>query len=811
MRDPPKNSMRRSHLLLPLFLLALLVTGAPASPQEEADDVEWGPWWVVLPLDHPGGAKDVAESHAPEKRVKRFKANDDGPDLEQRFRGKDGRDVAWRLARGAGAAAPDFGVLNFVELVPDVYPAKQAAADFSMAYAYRSITVSSGRELPVFFGSDDSCRVWLNGKLVHEHDGPRGLNPKAGRFTLDLERGTNHLLAKVGNGGGAWSLQLQPQRQAHVAAAEVPQDAINEAIDRGIVYLLKTQQLDGSWGYDAKGYRNGQTALSLYALMKSGVSYRHPAVQRGFAYLNLHPPTRTYSLACQLLALVSTKDDRALAQVAEFASELEDWQGVGYAYPSGAEDLSCTQYGALGLWAAQKVGVEVSRKVWPRLLRFTLNCHNDDGGFSYRPGGASTGSMTVAGLTVIEICRQADEDGDLPNNLKRKVEEAKEAGLAWLAREFRPDKNPGAGGGGDERWKHYYLYGVERLAALLDTNTIGEWDWYNEGAAFYIKSQGKEGHWGTAYGEGEPNTSFGLLFLSRGTAALTGVRLTSRHQRLYATDVDESEVVLRGAGDTPLDLWVTEIRNDVIKKHARDGEGGFGLYVAKAEYYANGELVHTVAADPSKIWSGERFATQHRFQSRGDHRVQIRLTLAADPLRPDDPPVVLSSPEMPVRVDELVEDWMFDYPDDSLSNLVLETDHEQRASSHRNGDPPGKAFDGLLSTGWSCKSDDAAPKLTLELRRAQRVDRILLSHRTSKELNRGEFDRATKVAIHIDGKRDPIVVDMDPNEEHKTLVLLPKTTRVTELEIEVLERVEGTKHKGCVGFAEVELRLGDEE
>jgi len=803
--------MHRSALLLPLFLLALLFTSATAAAEDEASDVEWGPWWVLLPLDHPPGSAQIGKSYAPEKKSKRFKANGEGPDLEQKFRGKDGRDLTWRRARPAESAEPDFGALNFVQLVPDVYPAKQAAANLSVAYAYREIVSPRARKMPVYFGSDDSCRVWLNGKLVHEHDGARGLAPKGDRFVLDLSAGTNHLLAKVGNGGGAWSVQLQPQRQAHVDTPEVPQDAINKAIDRGIVYLLRTQHLDGSWGHDAKGYRNGQTGLSLYALMKSGVSAKHPAVRRGFAYLNLHPPRKTYSLACQLLALVSTKDDRDIAQVGEFASELEDWQGVGYAYPSGTEDLSCTQYGALGLWAAQKVGFEISPKVWPRLLRYTLNCHNDDGGFSYRPGSASTGSMTVAGLTVIEICRAGLGDAGLPNNLKTKAEDAKAAGLEWLAREFRPDKNPGAAGGGDERWKHYYLYGVERLAALLDTERIGQWDWYNEGAAFYIKTQGKDGNWGTAYGEGEPNTSFGLLFLSRGTAALTGVRLTSRHQRIYATDIEASDVLLRAAGDTPLDLWVTEVKNDLIKKHARDGDGGHGLYVAKAEYFADGMLVNTLKADAAKPWNGERFAMQYKFAARGNHTVRIQLTLAADPLLPDAAPVVLSSPELPVRVDELVEDWMFDYPDDSLANLVLETDHKQRSSSNRKGDPPGNAFDGLISTGWSSAATDAAPKLTLELRRAQRVDRILLSHRTSKELNRGEFDRATKVGVRIDGRKDQLVFEMDPNEELKTLITLPKVTRVSELEIEVLERLEGSKHKGCVGFAEVELRLGDEE
>jgi hypothetical protein len=792
-----------------LLLLALLVAGPAARARAQEEEPRWGPWWVLLPIDHPPGHEDMAKAHPPERSLKDQDAGEPGPDLEQAFRGKEGRDVRWRRARGAGAAEPDFAEVDLVPLVDAAYPDRQAAANLAVAYAYRTIEAPGDMEVPVFFGSDDSCRVWLNGDVVHEVVAPRGLDPRGDRFTLRLERGTNHLFVKVGNAGGAWKLQLEPQAAAIQGGPQVPQKAINDAIDRGIVYLLRTQNLDGSWGYHAHSYRNGQTALSLYALMKSGVSYRHPAIQRGFAYLNQQPPRKTYSMACQILALVSTKDDRTLDRLEDFAAELEDWQRTGYAYPGGEEDLSCTQYGALGLYAAQKAGVRVNKKVWPRLLKFTLTCHNSDGGFSYRPGGGSTGSMTVAGLTVIAICRAALGDAGLPNALASRSEEAERAGLEWLAAEFQVRKNPRAGDAASEQWKHYYLYGVERLAALLKVDRFGPWDWYQEGARFYVESQGGDGSWATAYGESEPNTAFGLLFLSRGTASLTGEGLVSRHQRIYGTDEGSSRVVLRAAGDTPLDLWITGIHEEEVKQHARDGEGGHGLYVQRAEYLADGELVREVPGDPSRPWKGDRYAMQHRFPVRGDHTVQVRLVLAKDPLDPGREPAVISSPVLAVRVDELQEDWMFDYPDDQLDNLVLAADHEQRASSNRGGDPPNHAFDGYLSTGWSCNYDDAKPTLTLSMRRALRFDRIVLSHRNSKELWRGEFDRATRVAVRLDGSRKPEVFELDPDEERKTVLEFKKPVRAAEIEIEVLERLPGTKHKGSVGFAEVELRLGD--
>ena len=53
---------------------------------------------------------------------------------------------------------------------------------------------------------------------------------------------------------------------------------VNEAIDRGMDYLLKQQDLDGSWRFSASSYPNGQTALCLYTLLKCGLPKNHPSV-----------------------------------------------------------------------------------------------------------------------------------------------------------------------------------------------------------------------------------------------------------------------------------------------------------------------------------------------------------------------------------------------------------------------------------------------------------------------------------------------------------------------------------------------------
>lgn len=798
--------MHRIIFFIALFVLAPL---SSARAQQESS-VEWGPWWVLLPFEHNAGASNISKSHAPEKKLKTWRAGSSGPNLNAKFKGRDKREITWRQVRESSAEAPDFGLLDFVELVGGSgYANKQAASNNAVAYAYRTLTSSLSQNLYVTFGSDDSCRIWLNGKLIHDLVAARGVNPAEDKLTLKLAKGINHLLVKVSNGGGAWGAQMQlPLSTERTQRPLVSPDAINASIDRGMVFLLRTQLLDGSWEFDQKNFRNGQTSLAVYALLKSGLRPDHPAIQRGFAFLNLHPPRKTYSLVCQMLALYSTKGSAERSLMMEFGAELEDWEDQAFAYPNGAADLSNTQYGSLGLWVYFGLGGRISERTLTRVLRFTLDCQGPDGGFGYRARGTVSGSMTVAGLTSIRACELALGKKGLPNNLKKDTLVAKATGLAWLDENFRVDRNPATTGA--DRWGFYYLYGVERLAALFDLEEIGGLDWYQEGASYLVGAQGAEGNWATAYGESGPNTAFALLFLSRSTATLSGKRKFNRHQRTYGTDTNDAQLVLRAAGDTPLDLWISEIHPDVLKKHSRDGSGGNGLYIERVEYLSDGEVIQTADGDTSKPWKTERFAFQHTFAARGFHEMQVRVHLAPEPGKEGAAAAVIASPSMTVRVDELMEDWMLEYPGDELKNLGLLTAVTATASSMRGaGDAPNRTVDGNLASGWTCEAGDADPTLTLRYKRPVRADRIVLSHRTSKELWRTQFDRATKVELLVKGRKEPILVDMDPNEEHKTVVMLPKEMRVSEVRIRVLERLKATKHFGCVGFAEVELRLGD--
>jgi squalene cyclase len=70
------------------------------------------------------------------------------------------------------------------------------------------------------------------------------------------------------------------------------QPEIDLAIDQGVAWLIENQLRDGSWAYHTTQYPTGQTALSVYTLLKSGLPTSHPAVARGLHFLKGHRASR---------------------------------------------------------------------------------------------------------------------------------------------------------------------------------------------------------------------------------------------------------------------------------------------------------------------------------------------------------------------------------------------------------------------------------------------------------------------------------------------------------------------------------------
>ena len=146
-----------------------------------------GPWRVLGPF--PGGR---AESHdrpfPPEGAL----------DLAASYVGRGGRRIAWQPLDPAAINAEGYHDLN------------QALGytEYATAYALAGITVPQPTPARLLIGSDDSIKVWHQGRLVHDHNLHRGSAPAQDSVPVHLVAGENTFLLKVCNDDGWWGFHF---------------------------------------------------------------------------------------------------------------------------------------------------------------------------------------------------------------------------------------------------------------------------------------------------------------------------------------------------------------------------------------------------------------------------------------------------------------------------------------------------------------------------------------------------------------------------------------------------------------------------
>jgi len=133
-------------------------------------------WAVVGPFDAKGN-KDLTTEHPPEREV----------DFAKEYPGKAGP-VRWQRW-------PETACVDLLRLQPNLQCA---------AYAVAHLDSPEERDAILLVGSDDSCRVWLNDRRVHEFSGSRGVKWAEDRVPIRLTKGRNVLKLKVVQGSGDW-------------------------------------------------------------------------------------------------------------------------------------------------------------------------------------------------------------------------------------------------------------------------------------------------------------------------------------------------------------------------------------------------------------------------------------------------------------------------------------------------------------------------------------------------------------------------------------------------------------------------------
>lgn len=315
-----------------------------------------------------------------------------------------------------------------------------------------------------------------------------------------------------------------------VVGQQIVAQDVQEAIQKGVDYLLARQRPDGSWS-EWLVQPGGVSALATLALLNAGVDPDQPAIQRPLAKIRSAIPTHTYVVALQTRVLCRTKSEDDLATIRNRVRWLETKQIAAgprrgaWSYPTGIGDNSNTDFALDALYEAERAGVAVNAATWRLAKQYLESSQNQDGSWGYHLGNPGTGSMTTAGTASLILSDDrvsalyARIEGDQAISLydSHSANDRIQRARVWIDRNFSITSNPGSP---RPLWHYYYLYCLERFGRVAGQPLIGGRDWYREGADYLVRHQDKRsGCWeGLTPVEDMPEitTSLALLFLCNG-------------------------------------------------------------------------------------------------------------------------------------------------------------------------------------------------------------------------------------------------------------------------------------------------------
>lgn len=143
-------------------------------------------WAVLGPFDNPRRGDDYAgleQEHGVRPR----------PDFERSFTGKDGKSIRWQRIP-AREIRPD-GSMPLDALI---------GGDECLAYVYSRFSVPTAGRYTILAGSDDGCRMWVDGKEVFCLNQTKGASPDEYRIPIDLQAGEHEVLMAVEQRFAAW-------------------------------------------------------------------------------------------------------------------------------------------------------------------------------------------------------------------------------------------------------------------------------------------------------------------------------------------------------------------------------------------------------------------------------------------------------------------------------------------------------------------------------------------------------------------------------------------------------------------------------
>ncbi len=346
---------------------------------------------------------------------------------------------------------------------------------------------------------------------------------------------------------------------------------------------LKEELRRGRFPHSA--YPMGIRSLYLYALLEAGEDPSDPLIEKTLRYVASLPLRATYSVSLHILALhrwALARGEAPLLRAGQSASdlsllgpyrrrmeELVWWllkakrsEAALWTYGMYAgedHDNSNTQFAVTALEAAARQGVSVPAELFAqigatfianatesgpssvvrvsvefgepfgRAVRKSISLRVVPAGWGYQSGGVPTFSMTCAGLSSLGTARWGIARFRRPDrSFSARLEEALRRAAAWIALRWDDLARLRPGPGQAQRRYYYTLYSLEKAGDSAGILRFGSHRWYEEEAAFLLRDQAEDGHWGRNGWEGVA-TSFSILFLRRASA-----RFRPLKQLIYA-------------------------------------------------------------------------------------------------------------------------------------------------------------------------------------------------------------------------------------------------------------------------------------
>ena len=626
--------------------------------------------------------------------------------------------------------------------------------------------------------------------------------------------------------------QAEAPPEAAPAALEV---RVQEAVQRGVDYLLEQQCFDGSFEGMAPQYTGGTTGIVVLALLKCGLSPEHPSLQRALAYMQARPPRETYTTALWLMVYRAAGGPEQRKRMEPLLKQLLEWKNQeGWGYPgewrdnywgeNPARDFSNVHFAAFGIKAAEEAGLALPKQFWPDLAQIVLGYLASEElvlgadqqkryvrGILYRREEKQPrSSITCAGAALLRLSLQAG----LPARLSRSAEAGLEALRGWLDVHFRYGENVGSG-----HFPYYNLMALERAAGLNGWAEVAGLPWYEAGATWLLDKQGQDGAWSgpdkaASLGNELSDTAMALLFLKRASRPSTGEGAAAGPTDRLSLESPDEPISLRLLQRNPLLCTLIDFGR-VHREAAEAGPAG-GLRVVRVEWYLDDRLAATLPGDPTQPWLGERFAAPLELTRRGRHRVHCR----AEVVEPDAPAGAsaptrwIESRRVEVYVRAVLEPWMLAATAPRSADVLARELREGlrlsfEASSRNGGDRPEHLVDGLPNSLWLAERADDAPRVVINFDRPVRADALVLTPAHFKHSLAEEYDRPLRLELRLDRAQNPLVFDAPPEHALETWRLeFPKPQRFERLELTIVERRPGQGAPGLVGFSGLGLELG---